>query len=51
MMKVCVIGGGQAGFQVCESMVNKGYNYYYDGNSYKVNHFYTTKGATWKGIG
>ena len=32
-------------------MVNKGHNYYYDGNSYKVNHFYTTKGATWKGIG
>ena len=25
MMKVCVIGGGQAGFQVCESMVSKGY--------------------------
>ena len=24
-MKVCVIGGGQAGFQVCESMVSKGY--------------------------
>ena len=25
MMKVCVIGGGQAGFQVCESLVSKGY--------------------------
>ena len=25
MMKVCVIGGGQAGFQVCESIINKGY--------------------------
>ena len=32
-------------------MVNKGYNYYYDGNSHKVNHFYTAGGATWKGIG
>lgn len=32
-------------------MVNKGHDYYYDGNSHKVNHFYTTKGATWKGIG
>ncbi|OUU75703.1 MAG: hypothetical protein CBC29_01910 [Methylococcaceae bacterium TMED69] len=24
-MKVCVIGGGQAGFQVCESLVSKGF--------------------------
>ena len=24
-MKVCVVGGGQAGFQVCESLVSKGF--------------------------
>ena len=24
-MKVCVIGAGQAGFQVCESLVSKGF--------------------------
>jgi len=31
-------------------IVNKGYNYYYD-STHKINHFYTTNGATWKGIG
>ena len=31
-------------------MVNKGYNYYYD-SAHKINHFYTTNGSTWKGIG
>ena len=31
-------------------MVNKGYNYYYD-STHKINHFYTSNGATWKGIG
>ena len=31
-------------------MVNKGHSYYYD-STHKANHFYTTKGATWKGIG
>jgi glycosyltransferase involved in cell wall biosynthesis len=32
-------------------MVAKGYKYLYDGNYQKCNHFYTSKGATWKGIG
>jgi glycosyltransferase involved in cell wall biosynthesis len=31
-------------------IVNKGYNYFYD-STHKINHFYTTNGATWKGIG
>ena len=31
-------------------MVNKGYNYFYN-STHKINHFYTSKGATWKGIG
>ena len=31
-------------------IVSKGYNYYYD-PTHKINHFYTTNGATWKGIG
>ena len=31
-------------------IVNKGYNYCYD-SKHKINHFYTVKGATWKGIG
>ena len=31
-------------------MVSKGHSYYYD-STHKANHFYTTKGATWKGIG
>ena len=32
------------------NIVNKGYNYYYDSTP-KINHFYTSNGATWKGIG
>lgn len=32
-------------------MVEKGYNYLYDGKYHKCNHFYTNNGATWKGIG
>ena len=32
-------------------MIEKGYNYLYDGKNHKCNHFYTTGGATWKGIG
>ena len=31
-------------------IVNKGYNYFYD-STHKINHFYTSNGATWKGIG
>ncbi len=31
-------------------MVDKGYNYYYN-STHKANHFYTSNGATWKGIG
>lgn len=31
-------------------MVSKGYNYYYD-PQVVCNHYYTTNGATWKGIG
>ena len=31
-------------------IVNKGHNYYYD-PTHTINHFYTTNGATWKGIG
>ena len=32
-------------------MVDKGYTYLYDGLNYKCNHYWTTNGATWKGIG
>jgi glycosyltransferase involved in cell wall biosynthesis len=32
-------------------IVNKNYKYLYDGNYQKCNHFYTSNGATWKGIG
>lgn len=33
-----------------KDIVDKGYTYLYDSNQ-KCNHFYTTNGATWKGIG
>ena len=32
-------------------MVDKGYTYLYDGLNHECNHFWTTYGATWKGIG
>ena len=32
-------------------MVDKGHKYLYDGFYQKCNHFYTSNGATWKGIG
>lgn len=32
-------------------IVEKGHKYLYDGNYQKCNHFYTSNGATWKGIG
>ena len=32
-------------------MVDKGHTYLYDGINYKCNHYWTTNGATWKGIG
>ena len=32
-------------------IIDKGYNYYYDGINQQCNHFYTNNGATWKGIG
>ena len=32
-------------------IVNKGYTYIYDGFHQECNHFYTEKGATWKGLG
>jgi rhamnosyltransferase len=32
-------------------IVSKGYTYMYDGKNQQCNHFYTTDGATWKGIG
>ena len=34
-----------------KDMVDKGYKYLYDGFYQKCNHFYTSNGATWKGIG
>ena len=34
-----------------KDMVNKGHTYLYDGFYQKCNHFYTSNGATWKGIG
>ena len=32
-------------------IVNKGYTYLYDGFYQKCNHYWTSNGATWKGIG
>lgn len=32
-------------------IVNKEYTYLYDGINYKCNHYWTSNGATWKGIG
>tara|TARA_B100000900_G_scaffold410640_1_gene428808 strand:+ start:1107 stop:1754 length:648 start_codon:yes stop_codon:yes gene_type:complete len=32
-------------------IVNKGYTYLYDGFNQKCNHYWTSNGATWKGIG
>jgi len=32
-------------------VVDKGYSYLYDGINYKCNHFWTTNGATWRGLG
>ena len=32
-------------------IVDKGYTYLYDGITHKCNHYWTTNGATWKGIG
>tara|TARA_Y100000389_G_C17456990_1_gene518800 strand:- start:1581 stop:2225 length:645 start_codon:yes stop_codon:yes gene_type:complete len=32
-------------------IINKGYTYLYDGVTHKCNHYWTTNGATWKGIG
>ena len=32
-------------------IVDKGYTYLYDGVTHKCNHYWTTNGATWKGIG
>ncbi len=32
-------------------MVDKGHTYLYDGVNYKCNHYWTSNGATWKGIG
>ena len=34
-----------------KDMVDKGHKYLYDGFYQKCNHFYTSNGATWKGIG
>ena len=34
-----------------KDMVDNGYTYLYDGINYKCNHYWTTNGATWKGIG
>ena len=34
-----------------KDMIDKGYKYLYDGFYQKCNHFYTSNGATWKGIG
>ena len=34
-----------------KDIIDKGYTYLYDGNYQKCNHFYTSNGATWKGIG
>jgi glycosyltransferase involved in cell wall biosynthesis len=34
-----------------KDMIDKNHNYLYDGTKYKCNHFYTSNGATWKGIG
>jgi glycosyltransferase involved in cell wall biosynthesis len=34
-----------------KDMVEKGHTYLYDGFYQKCNHFYTSNGATWKGIG
>jgi len=34
-----------------KDMIDKDYDYLYDGIKYKCNHFYTSSGATWKGIG
>jgi len=32
-------------------IIDKGYDYYYDGINQQCNHFYTNNGATWKGLG
>jgi len=34
-----------------KDIIDKGYKYLYDGFYQKCNHFYTSNGATWKGIG
>ena len=33
------------------NILDEGFSYIYDGISQTCNHFYTSNGATWKGIG